>query len=68
MPKKEEKPHGRRAMVREENRWAAAKFEFDGEDGRGVVWQRGRSTNSVEKSTGLFKQKGYTIVEWQDDV
>lgn len=63
------KKHDRRAMVQRRNSlYAASKFEFDAEDGRGVQWQRACRNCSVEESVALFLAKGYTIVGWQDDV
>ncbi len=63
------KSHGRRAMVKQlDNNYESSRFEFDGEDGRGVQWRHGCSNQSVEKTVALFRSKGYTIVEWQDDV
>jgi hypothetical protein len=63
--------HGRKAMVRWEDGWAASKFEFDADDGQGVVWHRSRSCGPgdvVAKSIRLFCEKAYTIVQWRDDV
>lgn len=63
--------HGRRVMITTKNAWTVWRFEFDAEDGRGVVWQQGRGTgpvNSVENSTRHFIENGYTLVEWEENV
>ncbi len=61
------KNHERCAMVQKNDLYTSSKFEFD-PDERGIRWQRGCSTDSVEKSIALFQARGYTIVEWRDDV
>lgn len=63
--------HGRRVMITTDGLWTVWRFEFDAQDGQGVVWHQGRSMgdgNSVENSTGHFIEKGYTVVEWQSKV
>lgn len=56
-----------RAMMKTDELWTVWHFEFD--DGEGVRWHNARGTgpsNSIEKSTGHFIKKGYTVVVWKD--
>jgi hypothetical protein len=63
--------HGRRVMVNQDGSWVACKFEFDSQDGRGVVWQYGRSSGhgkTLKKTLLHFEKMGYTIVDWDESV
>lgn len=63
--------HGRLVMITTDGSWTVWRFEFDAQDGQGVVWHQGRGMgggNSVENSIRHFTKKGYTVVEWQSNV
>lgn len=56
-------------MITTDGVWTVWRFEFDTGEGQGVTWQNARGygpVNSVEKSTGHFIKKGYTIIKWKD--
>ena len=47
------------AKLSRDERWTLCEFEFD--DGSGVKWHLGRTTESLEKMACHFRAKGYTI-------
>ncbi len=61
--------HGRQVMMTTDGPWTVWRFEFDADDGQGVVWHHGCGTgpsNLVEISTRHFAEKGYTVIAWKD--
>ena len=47
------------AKLSRDERWTLCEFEFD--DGSGVKWHLGRTTESLEKMACHFRTRGYTI-------